>query len=263
MSNRFQDVEELAATARQELPGVAIAWLEAARKEMEKLTMAALSGDVSDEEFAAMVEATSQGLPGLLDKLDHAPLETLMENTMGAAMGNGIASRMEDSRPAVSMAKLPWEVDAYLAGKGKKCGGSYIPAWKKCRLSAGSVEDILAHIKEGRDGNYTAKGKPLDAKPFGMVKKHAPMLRKTAVPTASSDDVRHALKNHTKELTADDWASVLIGPRPGDTVRPSRTDSGSAAIEVFTPRPSGYLLKVYRVTASKLSIHTMKRTKEK
>ena len=100
MTTRFRDAEKLAATVREELPSVAIVWLAAVRQEMEKLTQAALSGEVSDAEFRALVEATSQRLPELLEEMDHDALAELMEEGMGAAMGNGLAARQEDFEKA-------------------------------------------------------------------------------------------------------------------------------------------------------------------
>lgn len=95
--SRFRDAEELAGTVRTDLPTVALAWLANVRKEMEKLTMAALNGEVSDAEFRALVEATSKRLPEMLDEMDTTALENLMEGAMGAAMANGIAQRIQDS----------------------------------------------------------------------------------------------------------------------------------------------------------------------
>jgi hypothetical protein len=96
--SRFKDAEKLAETVRGEIPAAAINWLSAARKEMEKLTRAALRGDISDDEFRAMVEATSKRLPTLLDDMDHDALAKLMEDGMGAAMGNGIGEREKTAR---------------------------------------------------------------------------------------------------------------------------------------------------------------------
>lgn len=95
MPSRFQDTEQLAATVRAEIPAVALAWLASVRVEMEALTMAALSGEVSDAEFRALVEQTSARLPQLLAQMDHDALAGLMESGMGAAMGNGIAARIQ------------------------------------------------------------------------------------------------------------------------------------------------------------------------
>jgi hypothetical protein len=91
--SRFSDSEKLAAATRARLPDVAGPWLAAVRREMEKLTTAALAGDVSDDDFRRMAEATSKRLPGLLDRMDHDALAGLMEHGMGAAMANGIAER--------------------------------------------------------------------------------------------------------------------------------------------------------------------------
>lgn len=92
--NRFQEAEALAATVRAELPRVAVQWLAAARPPLEKLTRAALDPELSDADFLALVEDFSRSLPTLFDQLDHATLATHMENSMGAAMANGLSSRI-------------------------------------------------------------------------------------------------------------------------------------------------------------------------
>lgn len=94
--SRFKDAEKLAATVRDGIPSVAISWLEVVRREMEKLTTAALAGNLSDEEFRGMVQSTSARLPELLREMDHDALSSLLETGMGAAMANGIARRVED-----------------------------------------------------------------------------------------------------------------------------------------------------------------------
>lgn len=91
--NRFRQLERLQAATRAELPRVAVAWLAAARAPLEKLTIAALDPTISDADFRARVEAFAQSLPGLMQSLDHAALAKLMEDSMGAAMANGIAQR--------------------------------------------------------------------------------------------------------------------------------------------------------------------------
>ena len=91
--NRYRELEKLQAATRAELPRVAVAWLAAARKPLEKLTMAALNPAITDAEFETMVEKFSKSLPGLMQTLDHDALAELMENSMGAAMANGIVQR--------------------------------------------------------------------------------------------------------------------------------------------------------------------------
>lgn len=113
--NRYRTLEKLQAATRDELPSASVLWLAAVREEMEKLTKAALSGEVSDEEFAHMVEETSKGLPGLLDRMDHDALAELMEESMGAAMGNGIAARMNPMT-----AKSPWSKGVLLGSRKYK-----------------------------------------------------------------------------------------------------------------------------------------------
>ena len=91
--NRFRELEKLQAATRAELPRVAVAWLAAARAPLEKLTIAALDPAISDADFRSRVEAFAKSLPGLMQSLDHDALSKLMENSMGAAMANGIAQR--------------------------------------------------------------------------------------------------------------------------------------------------------------------------
>jgi hypothetical protein len=94
MMNRFSDAEDLAAATRAELPRMAVDWLAALRGPLEKLTTAALSEGMSDEEFLRQVETFIQRLPELFDEIDHDSLAALMESSMGAAMANGIAARI-------------------------------------------------------------------------------------------------------------------------------------------------------------------------
>jgi hypothetical protein len=105
--------EKLMAATREQIPTVAIPWLAAVRKPLEKLTKAALSGKITNEQFATMVQEFSESLPGLLEKMDTAPLAELLETGMGAAMANGITARQN----TLAKAKLPWETDAWLAGR--------------------------------------------------------------------------------------------------------------------------------------------------
>lgn len=131
--NRYRTLETLQANTRDALPSAAVLWLAAVRIEMEKLTKAALSGEVSDEEFLALVEETSKGLPDLLDRMDHDALARLMEDSMGAAMANGMSARMNKHT-----AQSPWSVGGLLfgsrkKGRGKRCGNSWISPDKECR----------------------------------------------------------------------------------------------------------------------------------
>lgn len=100
--SRFSDNEKLAAAVRGRLPEVAGPWLAAVRSEMEKLTMAALAGEVSDDDFRRMAEDVSRRLPELLDRMDNDALAGLMEHGMGAAMANGIEARLQNPRPKKS-----------------------------------------------------------------------------------------------------------------------------------------------------------------
>ena len=98
--NRFKELEKLQAAARAEIPGVAVAWLEAARKPLEALTMAALDPSVTDDEFRHRVQVFAHSLPDLMDKLNHEALARLMEESMGAAMAGGMAARDADFQAA-------------------------------------------------------------------------------------------------------------------------------------------------------------------
>ena len=93
--NRYRQTERLAAAARAELPRVAVQWLAAARKPLEKLTRAALDPAMTDAAFIALVEDFSARLPELFTQLDSPALAEHMATSMGAAMGNGIAERMK------------------------------------------------------------------------------------------------------------------------------------------------------------------------
>ena len=95
---RHRTHETLSAATRARLPAVAGPWLAAVRAEMEKLTMAAIAGDLSDEDFRALAEQTSAKLPELLATMDHDALAILMAQGMGAAMANGIAARQKTPR---------------------------------------------------------------------------------------------------------------------------------------------------------------------
>lgn len=93
---RYRDLEKLQATTRAELPRVAMLWLAAVRGPLEALTTAAMNPELTDAEFIKLVADFSEGLPELLKTIDHSALAELMENSMGAAMGNGIAVRTQN-----------------------------------------------------------------------------------------------------------------------------------------------------------------------
>jgi hypothetical protein len=96
--SRFKDAEKLAADVREGLPDAVTDWLAAARNEMEKLTTAALAGDLSDADFRKLVEETSKRLPELLEEMNHDAIATRLEDAMGAAMGNGIEERIRTAK---------------------------------------------------------------------------------------------------------------------------------------------------------------------
>jgi len=130
--SRFQQYEAIAADARDLLPRTSLAWLAAVRAPLEELTLAALDPEVSDAAFRERVEAFAQRLPELFGELEHDALAELLESAMGAAMANGIAERYQ-SLPKDLRAKAPAPAALHAAGKGKPCGGSFIPQKKKCR----------------------------------------------------------------------------------------------------------------------------------
>jgi hypothetical protein len=121
MPDRYKTNETLMAATREKIPAAAIDWLAAVRRPLEKLTRAALSGDVTDAEFRAMVEQFSASLPGLMGDIDHTPIATLMEHSMGAAMANGLTARS----PKEIKAKLPWQTEAWLAAQKRRKNGQF------------------------------------------------------------------------------------------------------------------------------------------
>lgn len=105
--HRTRQLETLQAATRDRLPDVAAVWLAAVREEMEKLSTAAIAGELTDAEFIALVEATSAKLPELLTTMDHDALAGLMEQSMGAAMANGIEERLKTARPKTQDEEAP------------------------------------------------------------------------------------------------------------------------------------------------------------
>jgi hypothetical protein len=102
---RHKTGEKLMAATRAEIPRAAVKWLAAVREPLEILTMAAVSPDVSDDQFVELVEAFSESLPGLLGKMDHEALAELMEGSMGAAMANGLTARTSNTERPTSNAE--------------------------------------------------------------------------------------------------------------------------------------------------------------
>lgn len=94
--NRHRQFEKLSEEVRAEFPSVAVPWLAAVRRPLERLTMAALDPEVSDAEFRRMVEEFAERLPELLDEIDHDAIGELMEGAMGAAAANGLAAAQAD-----------------------------------------------------------------------------------------------------------------------------------------------------------------------
>lgn len=168
MEDRFKDAEKLAAATREKIPGAAVLWLAALRKPLEKLTMAAVDPDLSDEDFRALVEKFAKDLPRLMDELDHDELAKLMEDGMGAAMANGISQRSAVSgQREENRAKLPWETDVMLGGNKKRDrrgrfashdgGGDGSPAPVKIRESVwqGTAREMHRRAAEMMRGGKT------------------------------------------------------------------------------------------------------------
>jgi hypothetical protein len=151
MSNqRHKTGEKLMAATRDRIPGAAVRWLAAVREPLEILTMAAVSPDVSDEQFLELVESFSESLPGLMGKMDHGALAELMEGGMGAAMANGLTARNPNEE---KRAKLPWEGDVYLAAQKRRKNGQFgegdgVPSHKQQRRKPTRKEKIAAAEKE-------------------------------------------------------------------------------------------------------------------
>jgi hypothetical protein len=206
--DRFKQTERLAAATRGEIPKVAVRWLAAARDPLERLTMAALDPDLTDEAFLALVEKFSNSLPGLLDTMDHAALANLMEEGMGAGMANGIASRSVGVSPTVK-AKLPWETDAWLAGRYDE---SKHKRDKRGKFSA----------KEGREWQ------PADAAESGVLSRISGRPFKAGARIlAKPDDIRHAVKGHAHQLQEKDWNQLrgrLFDPRTDRKLTESKRD---------------------------------------
>lgn len=239
--NRYRELEKLQETVRSEIPSVAVDWLAAVRKEMEKLTKAALSGDLTDEQFRALVEKTSKRLPELLDKMNHEALSGLMEKGMGAAMANGMAERLKTARPKTQekRAKLPWEKDVLLGarggGKGKRCGNSWIPRWKRCGKDDG---------REWEEAN--AEEAVMLSRVSGK------KLKGGARILATPEGIRHAEKGHAHQLTEKDWQQLrgrMFDPRTEK--KPVLTKIREDAIQFNFPRGGDQMEAVFTVHASK------------
>ena len=128
MPQRFHTGEKLLAATRAQIPTAAIKWLAAIRTPLEKLTIAATTGQVTEAEFQALVRQFSASLPSLLGKMDHSALATLMEAGMGAALANGYTARHqppEDKNQKTQTAKLPWETAPHLAAQKRKNNGQF------------------------------------------------------------------------------------------------------------------------------------------
>jgi hypothetical protein len=216
---RYKDSEKLMAATREQVPAVAVEWLAALRRPLEKLTKAALSGEVSDAEFLALVKTFRDRLPELMEELDHDALAKLMEDGMGAAMANGIEARHQGSAgvpPASIRAKLPWETEVYLAtGKGKKCGGSWIARWKQCGPDDGREWDEAT----AEEAAVLAR---LTNRPF---KAGARIL-------ATPEGIRHAEKGHRHQIGENDWKNLrgrLFDPRTERAAGRSKNNEGGVS----------------------------------
>jgi hypothetical protein len=229
MKNRFKDAEELAAATREEIPKVAVRWLAAARAPLEKLTMAALDPDLTDDAFLALVDGFSKSLPGLLDRMDHASLANLMETGMGAAMANGISRRVDDFRERAAKdekrARLPWETDVWLAGNDKHDRKGLFARKASHEWPAANAEE--AGILSRLTGRKFQAGARIHA---------------------TEDGVRHAERNHAHQLTGKDWKQLKGRMFDQHTVRSmTRTDNHEDAISFKFPRGTDRMEAIFTI----------------
>jgi phage gp29-like protein len=81
--------EKLVQRVLEDLTGVEAKWLGGVKPFFRKLVQAAESGEVSDQEFIAVLKRAQAELPELFAKLDRKALAAALENAMGSAVVNG------------------------------------------------------------------------------------------------------------------------------------------------------------------------------
>lgn len=82
---------DISAEVIEGLTGVSREWLKPVRPFFDRLAALAMSGKVSDEDFAAAIEKAAGELPELFDSLDVEALQTAMETAMREAAMHGVA----------------------------------------------------------------------------------------------------------------------------------------------------------------------------
>jgi len=122
--SRYRNQERLTAAARRQLPSITRAWLTPLRDPLSTLTQAALDPHTSDTAFLTALSTLANRLPQLQRTLDPTPLANALEAATGTALLQGLLDH-----PSLN----PKTLHAG-AGKGKRCGNSWIPAWKECKL---------------------------------------------------------------------------------------------------------------------------------
>jgi hypothetical protein len=228
--NRFQQAERLAAATREEIPKVAVRWLAAARAPLEKLTVAALDPDLTDEAFLQLVDGFSKSLPGLLDEMDHDALATLMEHGMGAGMANGISQRSAvSSQREEKRAKLPWETEVWLGAQRRRKNGQF-----------GEGDGIRKSSHEWPAAN---------AEEAGILSRiSGRKFQAGARIHATGEGVRHAERNHAHQLTAKDWKQLKSRMFDQRTVRAmTRTDNREDAISFKFPRGADRMEAIFNI----------------
>jgi phage gp29-like protein len=91
-------IEELSENVLEGLTGVAREWLEPVVPFFEDLARLSLSGEVSDADFIAALEAAQRELPELFDRLDTQALEEAFSEAIGSAMLAGSVARYDEPK---------------------------------------------------------------------------------------------------------------------------------------------------------------------
>lgn len=88
-----QETKKLASTVLEGLGEVSSQWLGNATPIVEAIIAKAESETLSDADFIRAVEALSEAMPDLFDKLDWRVLAKALEDAQGSAMANGAIKR--------------------------------------------------------------------------------------------------------------------------------------------------------------------------
>ena len=96
---KFQlENSRLVDAALADAAGIAPRWLGAVRPIFEQLIAKAKADAVTDDDFIAAVAKAQKDLPGVFDKLDHAALARVIEQTRSAGVVNGALQGALDRR---------------------------------------------------------------------------------------------------------------------------------------------------------------------